>query len=254
MGDFNIDLLKYENCKYSQTLLQCMQSFSVLPTIDKPTRMNGSSATLIDNIFNKYFSSIGDQLATDIPEVNTTFSDYLDPPLQNSFYFYPIIPQEIETEISLLPYNKAPGLYSTPVKLLKLAKSAIAIPLTEVFNQSVLTGVYPAKVIPVYKREDETLPENYRPISLLSIYNRLFEKLLYRRLIKFIDKNDILYDLQYGFRNKHSTQHAIFDIVNTIPSNMDNRKYSCGIFIDRKKAFDTVNHEILLRKLEHYGI
>ena len=179
--------------------------------------------------------------------------------MQNSFYFDPIIPQEIETEISLLPYNKALGLYSTPVKLLKRAKSVISIPLTKIFNHSVLTGVYPAKlkyakVIPVYKGEDETLPENYRPISLLSIYNRLFEKMLYRRLIKFIDKNDILYDLQYGFRNKHSTQHAILDIVNTIHSNMDNRKYSCGIFIDLKKAFDTVNHEILLTKLEHYGI
>ena len=159
----------------------------------------------------------------------------------------------------MLPYNKALGLYSTPVKLLRLAKSVISIPLAETFNQSVLTGVYSAKlkyakVIPVYKGEDETLPENYRPISLLSIYNRLFEKLLYRRLIKFIDKNDIVYDLQYGFRNKHSTQHAILDIVNTIHSNMDNRKYSCGIFIDLKKAFDTVNHEIPLTKLEHYGI
>ena len=149
------------------------------------------------NTLNKYFSSIRHQLATDIPEVNTTFSDYLDPPLQNSFYFDPIITQKIETEISLLPYNKALGLYSTPVKLLKLAKSAIAIPLTDIFNQSVLTGVYPAKrkyakVIPVYKGEDKTLPENYRLISLLSIYNRLFEKLLYRRQIKFIDKNDFL--------------------------------------------------------------
>ena len=158
-----------------------------------------------------------------------------------------------------MPYNKALGLYSTPVKLLKLAKSVISIPLTKIFNQSVLTGVYPAKlkyakVIPVYKGEDETLPENYRPISVLSIYNRLFEKLLYCRLIKFINKNDILYDLQYDFRNKHSTQHAILDIVKTKHSNMDNRKYSCGIFIDLKKAFDTVNHEILLAKLENYGV
>ena len=158
-----------------------------------------------------------------------------------------------------LPAKRPLRETSTPVKLLKLAKSVISIPLTEIFNQSVLTGVYPtklkyAKVIPVYKGEDETLPENYRPISLLSIYNRLFEKLLYCRLIKFINKNDILYDLQYGFRNKHSTQHAILDIVNTIHSNMDNRKTSCGIFVDLKKAFDTVNHEILLTKLEHYGI
>ena len=158
----------------------------------------------------------------------------------------------------MLPYSKALGLYSTPGKLLKLAKSAISIQLTEIFNQSVLTGVYRAKlkhakVIPVHKGEDETLTENYRPISLLSLYNRLFEKLLYLRLIKFIDKND-LHDLQYGIRNKHSTQHAILDIVNTIHSNMDNREYSCGIFIHLKKAFNTVNHEILLTKLEHFGI
>ena len=106
----------------------------------------------------------------------------------------------------------------------------------------------------MYEGEDETLPENYRPIPLLSIYNRLFEKLLYRSLITFIDKNDIVYDLQYGFRNKNSTQHAILDTVNTIHSNMDNRKYSRGIFIDLKKTVDTVNHEILLTKLEHYGI
>ena len=109
----------------------------------------------IGNKLNKYFSSIGHQLATDIPEVNTSFSDYLDPPLQNSFYFDPIISQEIETEISLLPYDKALELDSTPVKLLKLAKSVISIPLTEIFNQSVLTGVYHAKlkhakVTPVY--------------------------------------------------------------------------------------------------------
>ena len=93
-----------------------------------------------------------------------------------------------------------------------------------------------AKVIPVYKGEDETLPENYRPISLSSIYNCLFEKLLYRRLIKFIDKNDTLYDLQYGFRNKHNTQHAILDIVNTIHSNMDNRKYSCAVSFFRESG------------------
>ena len=104
----------------------------------------------------------------------------------------------------------------------------------------------------MYKGDDETLPENYRRFHI--IYNRLFEKLLYRRLIKFIDKNDILHDLQYGFRNKHSTQHAILDIVNAIYSNIDNRKKTCEIFIDLKKAFDTVNHEILLAKLKNYGV
>ena len=104
-------------------------------------------------------------------------------------------------------------------------------------DQSILTGIYPAKfklakVVPVFKDDDDTLPENYRPISLLSIYNRIFEKLIHARLTKFINNNNIIYNRQYGFRSKHSTQHAILDIVNNIHNSMDSGKYTCGIFID----------------------
>ena len=114
-----------------------------------------------------------------------------------------IIPQEVESEITTLPENKAYGLYSSPSKLLKLARSFISLPLAEIFKQSILTGIYPAKfklakVIPVFKDDDDTLPENYRRISLLSIYNRIFEILIHARLTKFINKNNIIYNLQYG--------------------------------------------------------
>ena len=139
-----------------------------------------SDPKTIGNTLNEYFATVGDKLASAIPEVSDTFSNYLDPPLSNTFYFDPIIPQEVESEITTLPENKAYGLYSSPAKLLKLARSLISLPLAEIFNQSILTGIYSAKfkltkVIPVFKDDDDTLPENYRPISLLSIYNRIFE-------------------------------------------------------------------------------
>ena len=94
-----------------------------------------------------------------------------------------------------------------------------------------------SKIIPIFKADDDTDPNYYRPISLLSNFNRSFEKLMYKRMKSFIDKKQILYPSQYGFRQNNSTRHAIIDIVNTIQTNMDKRLYSCGVFIDLKKAY-----------------
>ena len=111
-----------------------------------------------------------------------------------------------------------------------------------------------AKVIPALKAGDPTLFSYYRPISILPAFSKLFEKVMYNRLINFLNLHNILYSKQFGFRNNHSTALALIDLINNISSAIDRNETTLGIFLDLSKAFDTINHEILCQKLQHYGI
>ena len=182
----------------------------------------------ISNSFNTFSATVGHKLASCIPSSSPVhdFSTFLDPLIQSSFYFDPFAPAEVEAEIKVLPNNKAYGLYSCPVSILKLSSHIISQPLAQIFNVSVSSGSFPAKlktakVVPVFKSGDESKPGNYRPISLLSIFNRIFEKLVYKRLVKFVNKHNILYSSQYGYGSRHSTQHATQGILNDILSNFN---------------------------------
>ena len=111
-----------------------------------------------------------------------------------------------------------------------------------------------AMVIPLYKKNSPEVPSNYRPIFLLSVFSKIVEKLMHKRLYSFLEKYDILHSLQFGFRAKHSTLHALISLTESVKQTIDDSMFGCGVFIDLQKAFDTVNHPILLQKLQHYGV
>ena len=135
----------------------------------------------------------------------------------------------------------------------------VSEPLTYIYNWSFSSGTVPnklkiAQVIPIYKKGSTTDLSNYRPISLLFIFSKLLEKLMYTRLINFFEKNDVLFHGQFGFRANHSTTQALILITDKIQKAIEEKLFSCGVFLDLSKAFDTVDHSILINKLQHYGI
>jgi hypothetical protein len=158
-----------------------------------------------------------------------------------------------------LKTSKSPGADNLSPRLVKDIASVILEPLLYIYNLSLASGVVPAemklaKVIPVLKKGDPQLPGNYRPISLLSIFDKLLEKIMYSRLFNFLSVNKVLYDYQFGFRKNYSTGLALLEVTDSIYQSLDKGDFCCGVYLDLQKAFDTVNHDILLKKLYNYGI
>ena len=230
-----------------------------MPTTLEIGNLKVTNRQSIVNAFNDYFANIGPNVAKTIPAANTTPLRYMPNPLCNSFALFPVTPHEIIDEINNLDPSKSVGPFSVPIKLLKIIKHFLAGPLALLYNCSFATGVVPdkfkiARVVPIHKKGARVVTSNYRPISLLSIFNKLLEKLMYKRLVTFLENNSVFFNGQFGFRSNRSTVHATLLIIDKIQNAIEKKQYSCGIFLDFSKAFDTVNHEILSRKLEYYGI
>ena len=159
------------------------------------------------NAFNDFFVNVSNQVCSEISRTKKSPLDYLKNRNTNSFFVRPITHNEIEDIILSLKNGESTGPFSIPVKLLKLLNPYISKPLAQIFNESITLGIFPdklkqAKVIPIHKKGSPTDPSNYRPISLLSVFSKMFEKLMYQRLYGFLNNFDIFYPLQFGFREK----------------------------------------------------
>ena len=154
---------------------------------------------------------------------------------------------------------KSCGPNSIPTNILTEFPALLVNPIVTIINMSLKEGIFPtlnkeASVCPIFKKEDKNKCENYRPISLLPNISKIFERVMYTRLENFLNTLDIMYKFQFGFRKGYSTNHALLSIVDQIREAMDKQMITCGVFIDLEKVFDTVDHSILLSKLDHYGI
>ena len=217
-----------------------------------------TDSKIISDSFNSYFTNIGKNLASKIPNSNLNPLHYIESTNEKTMVMYEASEDEIINVIKLLKQS-APGPDGIHSKIIKSSYAKFIKPLKHTLNLSLSQGIFPkelkiAHVTPVYKSGDKFSINNYRPISLLSVFSKILEKLMYNRLLKFINKWKILYEFQFGFRENYGTSLALIYLVDKLCQALSNGDYIIGVCIDLTKAFDTVNHEILFDKLYKYGI
>ena len=214
---------------------------------------------IIANSFCEYFSQVGSTYANKIPGTDVSSNAFLTNRLQDSMFLTPTTPVEILHVVNTLKNKSSSGWDNISTKLLKELKHPLMYPICVLVNKSLADGIFPtqlklAKVVPIHKSKDRQNIENYRPISLLPSISKIFEKIVFKRLYSFLEAHSILYHRQYGFRPNHSTIDAILDFAQNIYKSLEKNEVSIGVFLDLSKAFDTIDHNILLSKLNWYGI
>ena len=214
----------------------------------------------IANKFNKFFSEIGLKLANEIrgPTCDN-YTNYLSPYRGERFGFKHVNSQDISSIISNLKSKNSFGSDSLSVNILKKIKEPLLGVLTHLINLAFDTGSFPdmlkiAKVVPIFKKNDPSSFDNYRPISMLTSISKVFERAISNQLVDHFDHNKLFYTSQHGFRGRHSTETATLELTNNIIKDLDSNNNPACVYMDLSKAFDTINHNILLGKLKNYGL
>ena len=213
----------------------------------------------IVDALNTHFTGIAKKLEKNLKKTKVRHTSYMGKGNNSSMFLRYTSLAEILEEMNLIDVKKSMGYDEIPPKIVKWAANLLAPWLMVIFNKCIDLGYYPsamktAKVTPIYKEGDKDDFSNYRPISVLTQFNQLFERLLSKRYLEFFEKFEIITKKQYGFLKKHCTEHAILDLKEYILSRLEKQEVMAVLFLDLQKAFDTVNHDILLEKLYHHGV
>ena len=225
----------------------------------KITSINGQTATSeIVNEINNYFIDIGPKLAANIPRSNLELDLTINTDIPQ-LTLKEVTVEQIEKELMKIPDSKATGDDGIPIRFIKMTKLITAKIICHIVNLTICTNIIPsdwksATITPLYKDGDKDDPANYRPISILPAISKILERLIHSQLYDHIDVNKLLSNAQFGFRKGHSTSSCILNLLDSIYKNIEGNKLTGVIFLDLKKAFDTVDHNILISKLRTFNI
>lgn len=210
----------------------------------------------ICNIFNKYFIDVTEkllenQIIRNELKINSVIS--------KSVYMDSTNEEEVMSIVKNLSNKKSTSDDMLSNNLLKKIIQEIVVPITYIFNLSITQGIFPncfkiSKIIPIYKKGSKLEMSNYRPISLLSPLSKVLEKIIFIRITSFLTVNKLLNENQYGYRAQHSTELAVLQLAQNVMNNLNEKILTVGVFIDLSKAFDVINHDILIKKLHAHGI
>ena len=214
---------------------------------------------IISEGFCKFYTNMSKNLADKISRSNRSFVDYMGQANDNSLFLSPTDENEIDKHIKLLPSKTSSGYDGISNVLLKGLSNVLKGPLSVVFNKSLSEGIFPsnmktAEIVPLYKSKERYLFSNFRPISLLPVISKVLEKLVHKRVYRFLLQSQILFESQYGFRSGHNTTNAVTEMIGNVLKGFENNEVTVALYLDLSKAFDTLKHSTLLSKLETYGI
>ena len=230
--------------------------------VKKNLQINDDNGAKLDDkqmsdYVNDYFSNVTARLGVTNISPNNSFLRFLNP-VVNSIFMLPSSDFEISNIINSLPLKNT-SFDDIPVKILRLISVPLSCWLSAIYNHCLNLGFYPsllktARVIPIFKGGNSANVSNYRPISNLLTINKIFEKLTFNRINNFFESGKIISENQHGFRKGRNTTTAILQLINNLLNGFHNKKYTVCIFLDLRKAFDCVNHSVLLNKLFTYGV